>query len=231
MSEPRTAQVSPFAMARKLREIDVANIEGRLLYTFPNNSSVTEPTYLGEKFVLDLAPGDDWLDVVKADKELTEHFSTLDAKALCFVVQMEKEDVDKLDEIDHRVMKLCDYSVTRSNIPWKHMRNGNSTILMNLVLEDSSQPTVLKFVENGQVITGTGHDFLKGRLNGKDLTDFACKPKVLLECVHDAPDYFAIVVTVLSVIFAPRLKRKIVSHTAVEEEEALRSAARFKYEF
>lgn len=232
MCELSDTQASPSAMARTLCELEVANLEGRVLVTFPDGSKVTEPTYLGEKVVLDLAPGeDDWLGIVGVDKELTEHFSAEEAKSLCFSVQVSAEDAEKLDNIDNKMKRVLNYSVMRDKLTWKNMHNGGNLAVMNLVLEDTAQPTVLKFIETGRMMTGSGKDFLTGCLHGKDLTDFKCKPKVLLECVHDAREYIAINVTVLSIIFAPRLRRKMVEHSEVEDAAAMRSAARFRYEF
>ena len=231
LSDTQASQPSA-AMARSLHEFDVANLGGQVLLTRDDGSKVEEPTYLGEKVVLDLTPDqDDWLSIDAVNKELTEHISGFPALCLCMSVKVPAEDAEKLDAIDRRMKDICNYSVLRSKVAWKNMHNGGGCVVMNLVLEESAQPTVLNFIHDGVMLKGRGKDFLTGCLNGKDLTDFKCKAKVLLECIHNATDYFAINVTVLSAIFAPRLRRKMVEHTEVEYAAAIRAAAKLRHEF
>ena len=234
MCEPSVTQASQrsVAMARSLCELDVANLGGRTLMKRDDGWLVEEPTYLGEKVVLDLTPDeDDWLSVEGVNKELTQHIAGDEALCLCMSVKVSPEDAEKLDAIDRQMKDVCDYSVLRGKVAWKNMHHGGGRVVLNLVLEDSAQPTVLKFVHDGRMLTGRGKDFLTGCLNGKDLTDFKCKARVLLECIHNASDHFMINVTVLSAVFAPRLRRKMVAYSEVEDAAAIRAAARLRYEY
>ena len=179
MSEPSVTQASQpsVAMARSLHEFDVANLGGQVLLTRNDGWLVEEPTYLGEKVVLDLTPDeDDWLSIEGVNKEPTEHISGDAALCLCMSVKVPAEDAEKLDDIDRRMKDICNYSVLRGKVMWKNMHNGGGRVVVNLVLEESAQPTVLKFIHDGVMLTGSGKDFLTGCLNGKDLTDFKCKP-------------------------------------------------------
>ena len=125
--------------------------------------------------------------------------------------------------------EVREYSSIRGKVVWKNMHLGR--VVLHLVLADTAQPTVLKFVKNGRMLKGVGKDFLDSCLGGSRLEDFRCKPKVVLECVHETPDYITITVTVLSIIFAPAPRRALVGHTDDEDAAAIQAAKRFKYQF
>jgi len=219
----------PEAMAITLHSIDVECLAGRQFGVASDGTELWEPTFKGQKIILDLAPGAKFLDVKGVDRELMPHFRGEAAQSICVAVHLGVEDQAKLDSIDDAMKKVFKYSAFGGKVLWKNMYCGH--MVLNLVLADTAQPTLLKFVKGDRVLKGVGKDFLDSCLAGRRLEDFICKPKVLLECVQETSDYIMITVTVLSIIFAPAPRRVLVTHTEEEDAEAIQAVKRLKWQF
>ena len=228
------------AMAISLQDLEVSELRGRILGTSSNGHELWEPTHKGEKIVLDLTPGeDDWLNIKFVDTSPLPHLHGESPQALCVMVSLSEECCEKLEAVDNKMMEVCQYSVMSGKIMdeaqhherlcWKGIHCGGGDIIMNLVLEDSTLPTELKFIKNGRIVKGVGKAFLDSCLEGRSLKEFVCKPKVLLESVNETPEFITITVRVLSVILVPTVAPKMVAHTPDEDAAALRAAKRLRY--
>ena len=217
------------AMALPLSAIEPLDLGGRQFGVSSDGVELWQPTFKGRPIALDLAPGGNWLDVSSVGRDLTTHFGGEAARTLCVAVSLGVEDQAKLDCIDDMMKRVRKHSSIRGNVLWKHMHCGQ--VVLHLVLADTAQPTVLKFVKGVRVLKGVGKDFLDSCLEGRRLEDFICKPKVLLECMRNTSDYITITVTVLSIIFAPAPRRVLVTHTEEEDAEAIQAVKRLKWQF
>jgi hypothetical protein len=218
------------AMALPLSAIEPQELDGRQFGVTSNGTELWEPTFKGRTIVLDLAPGvDDFLNVQGVDRAQSAHFLGESAQALCMGVSLGYDDRLKLDAIDAKMKRVCNYTSIGGKTIWKNMHCG--VVVLHLVLGDTAQPTVLKFVKDGKMLEGAGKDFLDSCLAGRRLEDFICKPKVVLECVHETPDYITITITVLSVIFVPAARRALVSHTKEDDAAVIQAVKRLKYQF
>ena len=220
------------AMASSLASILTDNIKVSEIGLLVNGTSLLAPFYDNRKVVVDLTPGeDDWLDILGANQTAMPHHEGELTQALHMVVLLNEADATKLDAIERKVQKCIDYKVTPSGKPRYGMHRGSGKVPLNIVLEEFTNLTPLRFLQGGICKKGFGKQFLDNCLNGACIKDFLCKVKVELECIHETEDAFNILLTVHSVIFAPIPKRCLVDFTPEEEAIAIRAAKRFKYQF
>jgi hypothetical protein len=227
------------AMATPIQEVIADNIRVVEIGAASDGSPLRAPFLNGKKIVLDLTPEeDDWLAVVAANAETFALHTGETAQSMCVAVEVDAEDAEELTRIDQAIRRAWGYNTNVHRIFWKDINEGcmsgnegTGSMLLHLVLENSVEPTPLRFVTHDVIKKGTGRAFLDECRGNVPWKDWKCKAKVLLECVQQSEDYINVTVTVLSVIFAATPKRVIVDYTADEEAAALRSAKRFKYQF
>ena len=209
-------------------DICAADISVEKVGVLESGEQLYAPLHNGQPILLNLTPGEDeWLKVLAANAELLPHHCSEDAQVLHLAVGLNTPTADKLDMIENRVKDLF-YKDELLKIFWKTMHLGEGKLVLNLVMEASASPTVLRFVEGNTMKRGIGHAFFKEQVGENTLSDFKCKAVVQLEFIHVA-ETININMTVHTIVFAKPPKRSIVDYTAMDEDIILQAAKRFKY--
>jgi len=220
------------AMTSPLFSIDPAGVSISELGILSNGATLEAPIYNGSKIILDLTAGeDDWLEIMEANPTVLEHHAGEPTRAMHIAVHLDVASVKQLTDIEKQVQRCKGYSVINSNKAWKGIHRGNGKIILNVVLDWSLALTPLRFVHNGILKKGVGEAFLAECLGESSLTDYQCKVKVELECIHETANDISITLTVHSMILTQMRRRAIVDFTADEEAAAIRAAKRIKYRF
>ena len=227
---------SLLAMAAPLASFDLNLISVAVLGQLSDDSALQAPFYNDEhKIILDLTPGDDdWLaiDSVNSSTHLHHESCGDGTEALHMAIKMTDGDAALLDAIEKKIQQCMGYSVIRSQKTWKTMHRGNGKVILNLMVDDDTMaPSALRFVQGGNVKKGFGRAFLDECLKPYKLSDFVCKARVELECIHETESEICILLTVHSVIFAPVPKRVVIDFNGPDELAACQAAKRLKYRF
>ena len=221
------------AMVSTLMDLTSADITVEQLGLLDNGEVLAGPLQRGRKIIADLTPEEDtWLSVDGVNPMLLPHHEGQEAESLHLVVHLNTAECFKLDAIEKKIQKAHGYSVIKNlGKTWYPMHHGDGKIVLNIVLEHSKSPTLLRFIDAGVVKKGVGKAFLDECLAGASLTDFNCKVKMELAFLHETADSISVALTAHCVAFTPMLKRTVVDFGAEEEEAMIRSSKRSKYMF
>jgi hypothetical protein len=204
-----------------------------VLTLLDDGTEVLQPLLLtGQKIVLDLTPqDDDWLEVAQAGRELFPHHEKLDSKALHLLLRLPIKDCDVLQTFEDNLKRAVGYELIETTKGfgagkmWVDMHRGEGEVLVNLMQEDTAQPTQLHVINGGVVASGSGQAFLKAHVD--DLKSYRCKVTVVMECIHEG-DMINVNLTALSAVFAAKPKRP--SHSYADKLLTFQAAAkRMKY--
>ena len=200
-----------------------------------DGQTLLAPFYKGNKIVLDLTPdADDWLEVLDVNSAAMEHHSGEAVQALHLAVRLDgpsSTSVPSLDKFDKLVQTHMGYSLRSTHKTWYPTHRGNGKIVLNIAVQNTATPTVLRFFQNGKFEKGHGMEFLQARLAGGSFKDYRCKAKVELECIQENAEGFTVLITAHSMAFFPMPKRAVVDYTDEEEKAMIQAAKRLKYSF